>query len=409
MTFVYAERLQSLTYVIADTFWESSQESKAWTLRPCVKIVPLPMNKTAAFAGRIDLAEEAFKAIFADHDEDPVEKLLVANVMSNQQVDFLLIDQDDLTLTVIKNGRAENKQNAFLGSQPAFEQFQKLRHSNDALLHETTHIEVAGIPVGDEADQSRYAQSFDAFKKALIDVSDDKFRGFAIPYVATRENAAFMHYLQIFRAPVMDQELSLFGEGTITFNDTFNGGYNLVFSGEPKTFSACFPSGQFALVHRGFEANALWTETMRFRDEYDLGFDLEEIGMTLGIRTQASPSNDAYKINQYLNEGRLDRAAALFDRSIKALQKKINQKESTLQSPSGLSLLEWIEKQGEIELTVQDLNHIRQLLDLKVRLLSIKGDANALQLAQREVVTWNDFCEKLKFSMKLVLPEASSS
>lgn len=308
MTFVYTEKRNDLIYILADTFWERPSRGvyDQWKLDPMVKIVPLPQGKVAAFAGNSYAAEEAFKTLFENFPTNAADVLLACNrasIMSGQSVDFILADQNDLSLFEIANGEMHKRQNVYLGSNSAFSLFQCTRgvdHGSERPEH--VKFRIQKMPDGVQKDSAeRYGAALDAFEKAIRELNDGSCGGFPIPIFMTKWEISFGAYLHTIRAPLSMSESKPGEWGALSFQDSILGGYQVIFAGNEKAFSLNYPYGNIGFIHTGYKNDGLFARKLTVNDPYDFTHAAESAGCPPSISSWRNYANDGWKIRQLID------------------------------------------------------------------------------------------------------------
>lgn len=322
MSFVYAEKCNDLIYIIGDTYWERPGAGiyDQWKLEPMVKVVILPQGKIAAFAGNSEAANAAFTKIFENSFTDAISVLLEANInsiLNGQSVDFVLANQNDLSLIEIANGEIQVKQNAYLGSQSAFNLFQRIR-GKDSTVEASADVKFSIFKAPDNvepASANRYTSALRAFEKTVRELNDNTCGGFPIPVFLTKWQMRFGAYLHAIRAPLSTTDSPPGKWATLSLQDALSGGYQMILAGNGDAFSFHYPYGNVGFVYTGFRKNGLYAPKIKANDPFDFAYEAESAGCPPSISSWRSPANDRWKITQLVDAKEWVRAEALIQDS----------------------------------------------------------------------------------------------
>lgn len=408
MTLIYAEKRESLIYILGDTFWTraGSQELPTWALDPLVKVIPVLPDVTVAYAGNANAAENAIREITKNGSGSVPAVLLKAHQESlagedeQSAVEFLMAERSPMKLTQMKRGKMEDVESCFLGSTANFSRFQEFRHRTEQNPQPDTSFNITQLPEDcSETDCARYSDALTAFQLTLRSPVESECGGFCVPYIISKDSSGFMMYLENYRGPISDQELGLSGSGTVPLNDQYSGGYQLIFNGSAASFSAHFVNGNFAFIHRGFDANGLETSKFTGQDPYDVAHEAETAGIPAAISSWTSTRNDAVKIRQLFSQGNFVRAEDLIRASSAALANRLSKQAEGKPLDFEQGIVEPLHSAGDLSVSIDDLNHIGFLLEARAVYFERSGKFSDATKAKKELKTWRDQIQSVRFKM----------
>jgi hypothetical protein len=385
MSFVYAEKCQDLIYIIADTYWERPGAGvyDQWKLRPMVKVVILPHSKVAAFVGNSESAEAAFKKLFENSLADAASVLLEANknsILNGQSVDFILANQNDLSLIEIANGEIQAKQNIYLGSQSAFNLFQRIR-GKDSTVEATVDVKFSIFKAPDNvepASANRYTAALRAFEKTVRELNDNTCGGFPIPVFLTKWQVRFGAYLHAIRAPLSISDSAAGEWATLSLQDALFGGYQMILAGNGDAFSFHYPYGNVGFVYTGFRKNGLYAPKINANDPFDFAYQAESAGCSPSISSWRSTATDRWKIMQLVDAKEWVRAEALIQDSGIQVINHLAEQNPDISFDKSKSLFHNLSLIDEFQSEKEYLDQIAFLLDAELVLRgNMAGEAAA--------------------------------
>ena len=251
MSLIYARKLDSLIYIIADT-WSvtpARHEIHSAIQDPLVKILNISDTMSFAFYGDTYFLEKMALSTSPDH---LVERLAEIAREASGHIDFVVIDRDAWKLLHITERGIFDKPAVLLGSNAATNRLQTERRRAPAPHGLALHI--VRHPSDQRTEEStQFAKDVMAFSRAIETNCDDS-GGIAVPYVMTRDTSSFATYATHIRAALSEQETAPSEHTeewrTVRLQDSFNGGMTLCFGGGPDWFAYYLREPRFGFIRK---------------------------------------------------------------------------------------------------------------------------------------------------------------
>ena len=409
MTIVYAEKLDDLIFVLADTFWERPLlgQSRDWRMEPLSKIVNLENKVTISFSGNADLASTAISRVRESNCLGTRSLLLNAHLASGKTVDFVLVDHENFSLILISDGVSTEVRNCHLGSPRGFTKFQELRHGeSDHEIAAQTMLSLVRSPDGvSDTSSGRYSHSLKKFQQTLVQSNEPEsdWGGFAVPFYLNSAGWTYGSYLENTRAPLDTVELSPAGPSAVPHNDLISGGYQIGFTGSNLGYAAHFVNGGFGFIYRGFEQQALQIAKYTQVNPYNFALEAEKIGCS-SFGTWRSAINDSVQLYNFVAQSSTDGIRFLLKFREEELLGRISSSSAGQFVDFSQGVLAALNRAGEFELVPETLNLITFVVLARSELAKLCDDKEKWRKTLRELAIWQQTVAAMKFSTKFSFP-----
>lgn len=408
MTFVYAKKHQDLIYFLADSFTEvpKTKSKSNWFKDAICKIVIVNPDLIVAFAGSSNTALLAIREIQQATTSEPLELLLSYHrrhdVEAYEYVEFAACVLSDFELSFIKNGRIIATPASYLGQKAAMENFQRRMagETTDSPMLISLVNQVDGVS---EKSNQEFSNCLRAFQLTLMDSHRD-FGGFAVPFIVRKNKFFYGTYTQTVRAPLSInlENLDIESKSVVGFSDKFRGGYQIIFSGTEKGFSAFLPFGSSGLLFRSFDPKeGFELEYLKDHDGYDFTHAASLAGVPPAWITWESDLNSLRKAAQLISIQQIARAAELVAKVEHRLRILFGNNPSGTAVDLSTSLIRPLSEVGEVRLTISAFNTIALFLELKRQLAACAGDSKAEQRWASERAFWLQAMEDNAFPVTI--------
>lgn len=211
MSFIYSKKFNDTIVIFSDTkttmdssftdkSYENKNEAKSIREYGMMKSYIITPTCVLAFAGVVKNANVLLSKLSAKNSIEEIKQIcLQQHIDCKQETDFLLAfyHEEKLTILSIKNGKVLDVQNEWLGSQPAFAEFQKRSVKNEPL----NRIEVKFINTDNFASiqtMQEYESLFDRFYNSAFSCNDSGVGSFIILLVfnSTTKRFEFRSYIR---------------------------------------------------------------------------------------------------------------------------------------------------------------------------------------------------------------------
>lgn len=406
MTLIYACATDDLVFLLADTFTEIPLTARKfnWFTEPLAKIIRVNDDCLVAFAGSSAAASESIRRCRALGLVDIQELLLQShtdNLGTDSAVDYVVCDVHSRSLQFIKNGKCENRAVGYIGSKDGFEVFQKHRLSGE-INSDGASLKGIRIPDGVSVNtRSVFCSCVSAFVATLNDASGG-CGGFMVPYVVSAKEEKFSSYILIFRGPIEESETPLIsGWHDIAFNDPRAGGFLITFWGSKDSFAAYFPNGACGVTYSGTAELIFECQFHKQIDGYDFSDLADSRGCgSHGVSTWSNWKNHISKANQYLLDGRTDKAVQLVSEVGTMIAKDMVRLNPAAHFDFSRRVIENFTQEAPVGISFETLNMISAYLEVNVYLYHSVKQFDCRDMWRREFITWNGFISSLKFEIR---------
>ncbi len=192
-----------------------------------IKSVILSPKLCVSFAGDMDYVEEAIKRINQLQDFEHIAECLLningESIKSGHDTEFIIAYFNGKPkLMEVKNNSINYVQNSWIGSQIAFEKFQKEYLEKTISGKFAPFFEIRKTPDGFTEEQGkRYTRLFSSMKQVIDDESLEEVGGYIVPVFYTENSFKYGSYVSAYRRPINEKELNK----AISFTGAVEGGY----------------------------------------------------------------------------------------------------------------------------------------------------------------------------------------
>jgi hypothetical protein len=399
MSLVYAQRTGNIVYFLADTFSEITRTGVTcnWFAEPLIKIIQRG-DFVFAYAGNSYIAIQTIGAI-SSNGLDPAISTLCAS-SSSGQVDYAVCHIPSKRLLFIKEGSAGESSTGYLGSKQGFENFQRHRCAGSDDNQTQMHI-VRLVNQINQEENASYTRSLSAFRTALID-TDGTFGGIAIPYVISDEICAYGTYTSVYRGQLREAEMPISEYGDVPHQDMYRGGYCVEVWGS-KSALAVYLTG--AMTGHIFSSSSETFPSHRSITQVD-GYDFSDVANAAGcgeqgISTWKNWQNAARNARKSLIGRDFDKAQKRLAHMEEEVVATLNGMNSNLPKKIAVNdnLISELRAARAITLSVDVINCISVLLELRHEVQNASGDAQKHDFCLQQLVTWRALVERLAIKL----------
>lgn len=290
-----------------------------------VKITIISPQICIAFAGEVENADKALKEIGQEQSKEKiVETLLKHPINSVQQTDFIICSgKPQLELLEIKHGQVKSTTTTWIGSQNAFNNFQKYLHSPELLINNIKDVAVFKLTPTpfDSTDEVKdlYSRMFEAMNGVIEDDSIPEVGGFVIPVIFEQGRFEYLPYTHSYRRPiVIDKTFPKNTSVSIGWENTEQGGYCINFIGSTKSKIAIhFHQGNLGVLYQRKAEGLLYPTIVPEKDEIDFIQEIKnDPDFRIGFTMKSNSIDYALKGKTKLDAGHFNEAIDYYDKAV---------------------------------------------------------------------------------------------
>jgi hypothetical protein len=399
MSLIYAQVTGNLIYFLADTFSESSiGKAQNWFAEPLIKIMQLG-EYVFAYAGNSILAAQCLQANYV-HEANVLLQTLCQS-SSQGEVDYAICKISSKHLWFVKDGELQERASGYLGSKQGFELFQKHRNTNSQIS--STEMHVTELPDGlSENESEAYSRSLSAFKAALID-TDGTFGGIAIPYVLSELKCGYGTYTSVYRGPLEESEVPLFGASTVQHQDSHRGAYRVEVWGDKSALAIYLPDAMTGRVFASMDGGA--SSTVYHQID---GYDFTDLARDAccgdgGVSTWQSWPHAANKVRQYLFQQKFDRVQSRLREIEGTIISSLRGRnpEGLIRGEIGIDFISELSAYGVLRLNIDVINCISTLFELRYQYYDALNQFDFRDSCQRQLATWQATVAAISLELRL--------